>query len=161
MCPFEIRRRSMSVLDGVRIIELAEDVAGEYCGKLLADFGAEIIKIERPGAGSPTRSMSPIIAGKDGRKESGLFAYLNTNKSSVTLDLSSAEDRRAMRALIQSAAGVIDDHDEDWLGTLGLTRAAFEADFPDVVFCGISNFGQGAPADLRATKSINVMHASG
>ena len=56
----------MSALTGFRIVELAEAVAGEYCGKLLADFGADVIKIERPRHGSPTRSMAPIV-GDDGR----------------------------------------------------------------------------------------------
>src|SRR5688500_18534786 len=51
----------MGALSGLRIVELAENVAGEYCGKLLADFGAEVIKVERPGSGSPTRAMAPVI----------------------------------------------------------------------------------------------------
>ena len=65
----------VSALDGFRVVELAESVAGEYCGKLLADFGAEVIKIERRQTGSPTRAMTP----------STLFAYLNTNKKSVEI----------------------------------------------------------------------------
>ena len=73
----------MSALTGFRVVELAESVAGEYCGKLLADFGAEVIKIEAPGRGSRTRAMAPILA--DGPEGSALFAYLNTNKQSVIL----------------------------------------------------------------------------
>jgi crotonobetainyl-CoA:carnitine CoA-transferase CaiB-like acyl-CoA transferase len=146
----------MSALDGIRIIELAENVAGEYCGKLLADFGAEIIKIERPGTGSPTRAMAPIVKG-----ESGVFAYLNTNKKSAVLDLSSPADLEKLRGLIGTALAVIDDHTEDWLEARGLTSVKFQADFPKVIFCGISNFGQGAPADLRILKSFNVWQASG
>ncbi|HZE17011.1 MAG TPA: CoA transferase, partial [Mycobacterium sp.] len=68
----------MSALTGIRVVELAESVAGEYCGKLLADFGAEVIKVEAPGRGSPTRAMSPLVG--DGCEGSGLFGYLNTNK---------------------------------------------------------------------------------
>ena len=81
----------MSALTGIRIVELAESVAGEYCGKLLADFGAELIKIERPGTGSPTRAMAPIIGDDGGPENSGLFAYLNTNKHSVELDLTAPD----------------------------------------------------------------------
>ena len=66
----------MSALKGLRIVELAESVAGEYCGKLLADFGAEVVKVEPPGRGSATRAMTPP----------SVFAYLNTNKRSVELD---------------------------------------------------------------------------
>jgi crotonobetainyl-CoA:carnitine CoA-transferase CaiB-like acyl-CoA transferase len=68
---------------------------------------------------------------------------------------------KKVRELIKSAAGVIDDHDEGWLETMGFTRGKFEAEFPNAVFCGISNFGQGAPADLRASRSLNVWQASG
>ena len=71
----------MSALTGIRVVELAGSVAGEYCGKLLADFGAEVIKVEAPGCGSPTRAMAPILG--EGPEGSALFAYLNTNKQSV------------------------------------------------------------------------------
>ena len=89
----------MSALTGIRIVELAESVAGEYCGKLLADFGAEVIKVERPG-GSPTRAIAPLIDG-DGPERSAVFAYLNTNKRSVEV---AAE---ALDSLIASADAVI------------------------------------------------------
>ncbi len=151
----------MAAFKGVRIIELAEDVAGEYCGKLLADLGAEVIKIEKPGSGSPTRSMAPVIQGKDGRKESSVFAYLNTNKQSVTLDLTTQDGLAKMRKLIASAAGVIDDHDDAWQAARGLEKDKVTADFPSVVFCAISNFGQDAPSDFKVTRSTNVFHASG
>lgn len=109
----------MSALRGFRIVELAEGVAGEYCGKLLADFGAEIIKVERPGTGSPTRAMAPIIgkdgAGADSVERSGLFAYLNTNKKSVALDLTQAADRETMHRLVAAADVVIDDHPDAWM----------------------------------------------
>src|ERR1700756_1222229 len=82
----------MSALTGIRVVELAESVAGEYCGKLLADFGAEVIKVEAPGCGSATRAMAPILADDAGREGSALFAYLNTNKQSVVLDRNSAAD---------------------------------------------------------------------
>src|ERR1700748_1738364 len=93
----------MSALTGIRVIELAESVAGEYCGKLLADFGAEVIKIEAPECGSPTRAMAPILG--EGTEGSGLFAYLNTNKRSGVLD-SAAADR--LDAIIGTADAVID-----------------------------------------------------
>jgi crotonobetainyl-CoA:carnitine CoA-transferase CaiB-like acyl-CoA transferase len=134
----------MSALTGIRVVELAESVAGEYCGKLLADFGAEVIKVEAPGCGSATRAMAPILADDAGREGSALFAYLNTNKQSVVVD-----DERVHR-LIATADAVIED------------RATNRSErHPNVVFCSITPFGQGAPDEFDNAKSINVFHASG
>jgi crotonobetainyl-CoA:carnitine CoA-transferase CaiB-like acyl-CoA transferase len=147
----------MSALHGLRIIELAEGVGGEYCGKLLADFGAEVVKVERPGAGSPTRTMAPRTADGAG----GLFAYLNTNKRSVSLDATSPEDRDALQQLFASADAVIDDHAPDWLAGLGLGPGLVERSHPGLVVCSVTPFGFDAPADLQAAESLNVLHASG
>jgi len=151
----------MAVLSGLRIVELAESVAGEYCGKLLSDFGAELVKVERPGSGSPTRSLAPVLEGKGGERESPVFAFLNTNKKSVTLDLGTPEGLTETRALIGSAAAVIDDHLDGWLEDRGLDQASFLADFPETVFCSVTPYGLGAPADFAAATSLTTMHASG
>ncbi|MGH3266804.1 MAG: CoA transferase, partial [Trebonia sp.] len=132
----------MSALTGIRVVELAETVAGEYCGKLLADFGAEVIKVEAPECGSPTRAMAPVLA--DGRDGSALFAYLNTNKLSVVLDAG------RLHRLIGSADAVIEDRASGWSDR-----------HPSVVFCSITPFGNEAPAGFENAKSANVFHASG
>src|ERR1700746_3160785 len=102
----------MSALTGIRVVELAESVAGEYCGKLLADFGAEVIKVEAPGRGSPTRAMAPIVggdAGAAGPERSALFAYLNTNKLPVVLDSGAVGGAELLDKIIGAADAVIDD----------------------------------------------------
>ena len=138
----------MSALKGIRVVELAEAVAGEYCGKLLADFGADVVKIERPGRGSPTRSMAPIVrAGPEG---SALFAYLNTNKHSVELDVTSPDGIAKLHAIIATADAVIGDHGSELQGS-----------HPGVVFCSITPYGHDAPSELQNAKSINVFHSSG
>src|SRR6201996_5737104 len=119
----------MSALTGIRIVELAESVAGEYCGKLLADFGAEVIKIECPDRGSPTRAMAPIIGDGGGPERSALFAYLNTNKRSVLLDV------EKLHAIIASADAVVDDHAPSWAEAIGLSAADVSRRHPGVVFC--------------------------
>jgi crotonobetainyl-CoA:carnitine CoA-transferase CaiB-like acyl-CoA transferase len=139
----------MSALTGFRVVELAESVAGEYCGKLLADFGAEVIKIEAPGRGSATRAMAPIVRDPDGLvgpEASGLFAYLNTNKRSVEL----AETSPRLQELLGTADAVIDDRDR------GLADR-----HPGAVFCSITPYGLGVAAEFGNAKSINVFHASG
>jgi crotonobetainyl-CoA:carnitine CoA-transferase CaiB-like acyl-CoA transferase len=138
----------MSALTGFRIVELAETVAGEYCGKLLADFGAEVIKVEAPKCGSRTRAMAPLLA--DGREGSALFAYLNTNKRSLVLDVASAAGTVRLHELIASADAVIEDRDSGWCER-----------HPSAVFCSITPFGSDAPAEFQNAKSINVFHASG
>jgi crotonobetainyl-CoA:carnitine CoA-transferase CaiB-like acyl-CoA transferase len=143
----------MSALTGIRVVELAGSVAGEYCGKLLADFGADVIKIEAPGCGSPTRAMAPILGDGVGCESSALFAYLNTNKVSVVLDGAAAE---RLDDIIGTADAVIDD------GTSWASSAwAGAARHPGVVFCSITPFGQLADAEFSNAKSINVFHASG
>ena len=145
----------MSALQGIRIVELAERPAGEYCGKLLADMGAEVIKIEGP-RGSPTRFLSPVVG-----EGSVLFAYLNTNKKSVDLDLATKDGVESLHAIIATADAVIDDHEEGWGAALGLGREEAERKHSSVVFCSITPYGQGAPVETRRDKSLNVFHASG
>ncbi|WP_431238089.1 CaiB/BaiF CoA transferase family protein [Mycolicibacterium aichiense] len=140
----------MSALTGFRIVELAEGVAGEYCGKLLADLGAEVIKVERPGRGSPTRAMAPLLNTGADPERSALFAYLNTNKRSVALDPSSS----IVGDLIAGAEAVIDDHAPAAAAELSSTH-------PEVVFCSITPFGAAGPRELQNSKSINVFQAGG
>jgi crotonobetainyl-CoA:carnitine CoA-transferase CaiB-like acyl-CoA transferase len=151
----------MSALASFKVLELAEGVAGEYCGKLISDFGADVIKLERPGEGSPTRRMGPFAPRGDAPETSGLFAYLNTNKSSITLDLSAEAGVKMLRLLLQHVDAVIDDHAPGWLREVGLGPQSFEQDFPGLVLCSITPYGQAPPEDSRYAEDINVMHASG
>src|SRR6516162_1588083 len=137
----------MGALSGLRIVELAEDVAGEFCGKLLADFGAEVIKVERPGCGSPTRAMAPLIHKSNRNPTSALFAYLNTNKHSVAIALGTKQGDADLFALLETAAAVVDDHDAGWLQGLGINSRRLAADLPDLVFTSVTRFGLEAPAD--------------
>jgi crotonobetainyl-CoA:carnitine CoA-transferase CaiB-like acyl-CoA transferase len=151
----------MTALTGIRIVELAESVAGEYCGKLLADFGAEVIKIECPDRGSPTRAMAPIIGDGGGPERSALFAYLNTNKRSVGLDLSSAADIDKLHKIIATADAVVDDHAPSWAEAIGLSAAEIPRRHPAVVFCSITPYGAEAPPEFQNAKSFNVFNSSG
>ena len=151
----------MSALTGIRIVELAESVAGEYCGKLLADFGAEVIKIERPDCGSPTRAMAPIIGDGGGPERSALFAYLNTNKRSVVLDVSCVAEIEKLHQIIATADAVVDDHAPSWTEAVGLSAAEVPTRHPTVVFCSITPYGGQAPPEFQNAKSLNVFNSSG
>jgi crotonobetainyl-CoA:carnitine CoA-transferase CaiB-like acyl-CoA transferase len=128
-------------LSGLRIVDFTHRVAGPYATKLLADFGAEVVKIERPG-GDPARAASP-----------GLFTFLNTNKRSVVLDLKSATGFDVARELIARADVVIDNFRPGTLDQLGLGYEALHGDFPRVVYTSITNFGTSGPyRDFAATE---------
>lgn len=151
----------MHALGAFKILELAEGVSGEYCGKLLGDFGAEIIKIEKPGTGSPTRRLAPLSNKGASLEHSGLFAYLNTNKSSVALDITSAAGAEALRQLLSRVDVVIDDHAPGWLKSIGLDPDTFQAAYPKLVVCSITAYGQEPSEDRIYAEDLNVFHASG
>jgi len=151
----------VSALSNYRILELAEGVSGEYCGKLLADFGAEVIKIERPGTGSPTRLIGPFGGEGPAHERSGLFAYLNTNKKSVELDLGADAGMRALAKLLEHVDVVIDDHEAGWLKGLGLDPASSDQKWPRLVVCSITAYGQNPPEDRRHAEDLTLFHSSG
>lgn len=146
---------STSALAGLTVIETAGRVNGEYAAKLLADLGAEVIKIEPPG-GAPSRAMGPFKQG-----ESVLFAYLNANKKSVVLDLDKASDRDLLDRLLGRAHALIDDHDEVWCGRVGLDRSEVARTHPGLVHTIVTPFGQGAPAEWQKSRPVNVINAGG
>lgn len=137
-------------LNGLVVVELAERPAGEYCGRLLADLGAEVIKVERPG-GAPTRAMAPMKNG-----ESAVFAFFNAGKKSVVLDPANVADRSTLDRLLDRANALIDDHAQPMLA-----KAEVAARFPHLVHCLITPFGQDAPADWQKARPINVINAGG
>ena len=91
-----------TALDGIKVLELCNGIAGSYCTKIMADYGADIVKIETPSLGDPLRSVGPFLNDKPDPETSGLFLYLNTNKKSITLDLKSVEDS----SIIQPSGGI-------------------------------------------------------
>ena len=90
-------------LAGIRVVELASGVAGPFCARILADYGAEVVKIEVPGSGDETRSWGPFPGDEPDLEKSATFFFLNTNKRSLALDLDSAGDREAILRLIDQA----------------------------------------------------------
>ncbi len=150
----------MSALSDLRVLELSSGVAAEYCGKLLGDFGARVIKVEPPGSGSQTRAMGPFAAGGQAPESSGLFAYLNTNKQSVVLDPATPAGLKALRDLIGTVDVVIDDHPKGYLEDLGIGPATCASEHPALIVCSITPFGYEAPPAMQIARSANVLHSS-
>src|SRR5690606_19263387 len=141
---------------GVKVLDLGHMIAGPYCARLLADQGAEIIKVERPGAGDKARSMGPF-AGADPHPEKSLpFLYLNTNKRSITLDLKSKAGRNVLLDLVSTADVVVESFEPRVLPSLGLDYDTLAEANPAIVLTSISNFGRGGPrSDWRGNDLID------
>ena len=149
-----------TALDGLRIIELAEGVAGPYCGKLFADLGADVIKVEPPG-GDRSRRAGPFKDGEPNPEGSGLFLYLNTNKRGVTADPDTDEGREAVLGLLAGADVLVTDRYEDDLLALGLDYADLRERFPALVFTSLTPFGRGGPHGSYRGNAFTVYHSSG
>ncbi len=142
-------------LAGSRVIEFCQVAAGPFCGLLLADMGADVIKVEPP-AGDSMRAWPPHTGGYGEN-----FAALNRNKRSVMLDLKTDDGRKAALALIASADVVIENNRPGVMDRLGLGYAAVAAGRPNLVYCSISAFGQTGPRAVDGGFDVSVQAASG
>ncbi len=152
-------------LDGVRVLELA-GAEGEYCGKLLADFGAEVIKVEPPG-GSPSRNEPPFKDHRPGPDRSLPFLYFNANKKSVTADLGTEAGRDRVRRLARTADVVVESAVPGTLPAMGLGYADLRPANPRLVYASVTAFGQTGPysgyrwSGLVAFAMGGLMYVSG
>ena len=132
-------------LDDIRIIDLTHMTSGPFGTRILGDYGADVIKIERPVTGDPTRSMPPFYKDEPGLERSGLFLFLNTNKRSVTLDLKSERGRDILRDLVKGAQIVVESFSPGTLDALGLGYEDLKKINPKLVMTSVSNYGQNGP----------------
>ncbi len=148
-------------LEGIEVVELGGQVSAPFCGKLFADYGANVVKVEAPGTGDPSRGWGPFPGDEFNREKSGLFHALNTNKKSVTLDVHEPADREKVRALIARADVLIENNTPGQMRQWSLDYAALRELNPGLVMISITPFGQTGPyADWNAT-DLNAYHASG
>jgi crotonobetainyl-CoA:carnitine CoA-transferase CaiB-like acyl-CoA transferase len=132
-------------LEGFRVLDLTQHLCGPYCTKLLADYGCDVIKIERPGAGDLARRLGPFKDDEAGIERSGTFAYLNTNKRSLTLDLRRPAGRDVFFRLLQTADLVVENFRPGVMEELGIGYSQLKARKPGITLLSISNFGQSGP----------------
>ena len=143
-------------LDGVRVIEVCNVAAGPFCGMLLADMGADVVKVEHPEGGDTLRAWPPI---NDGYSEN--FASLNRNKRSVTLNLKDAGDLALLRELAAGADVLIENNRPGVMERLGVGYAALSALNPKLVYCSISAYGQSGPRSQEGGFDLTVQAMSG
>src|SRR6185312_12343234 len=130
-------------LAGVKVVEFCQVLAGPYCGMLLADLGAEVIKVEPPD-GDMMRQWPPITEGPGGGFSEN-FASINRNKRSVVLDLKDPKHKEAARKLVLSADVLLENNRPGVMERLGLGYDSFRQEKPGLVYCSISAFGQTGP----------------
>jgi len=128
-------------LAGLTIVDLTRVLSGPYCTMLLADMGARVIKVERPGHGDDTRAWGPPFVGK----ETAYFLSINRNKESLTLDFKNTEGREILAKLISKSDVVVENFRPGAMARLGLDYSTLAARHPRLVFCSISGFGQDGP----------------
>jgi crotonobetainyl-CoA:carnitine CoA-transferase CaiB-like acyl-CoA transferase len=142
----------MKPLEGIKVVELARILAGPWCGQLLADLGAEVVKVERPGEGDDTRHWGPpfLHDAEGANLDAAYFHATNRGKSSRAVDIASPEGQAVVRALIAQADVVIENYKVGGLVKYGLDPAAMRAINPRLVVCSITGFGQTGPYAHRA-----------
>lgn len=146
-------------LDGLRVVEVATEVDGPYCTKLLVDLGADVVKVEAP-SGDPMRAWAPFVETADGDRRSGVFEYLNAGKRPCTLDLERGSAADDLRAIIAGADMLVEN--------IGSQRAAWQLDSaalravnPGLVVVRISDFGTEGPLRDRETTALTLQAAAG
>ncbi len=151
----------VAALEGVRVVELGQGVSAPFCARLLADYGAEVIKVEPPGGGDVARSWGPFPADEPHPEKSGLFFSLNTNKRSVTLDPGSEHGRELLWKLLERADAFVENNPPARMREWGLDPASLRARFPKLLTVSITPFGQTGPyADWKGC-DLNAFHLSG
>ncbi|MDE1909453.1 MAG: CoA transferase [Pseudomonas sp.] len=138
----------MGALTGLRVLDLSRVLAGPWCGQVLADLGAEVIKIERPQSGDDTRGWGPPWMKTDTGESSGQASYYqstNRGKLSVAIDLATSEGQELVRALAASSDVLIENYKAGSLACYGLDYATLAEINPRLVYCSITGFGQTGP----------------
>ena len=146
-------------LAGLRVLDLTRVLAGPTCTQMLGDLGAEVIKIERPGAGDDTRGFRPPVM--PDTDESAYFVGVNRNKRSVTLDIATPEGQAIIRRLLAKCDILVENFKLGTLGKYGLGWERVHADFPGVVYCSITGFGQTGPYAPRPGYDALIQAAGG
>ena len=154
----------MSALSGLRVLDLSRVLAGPWAGQMLADLGADVVKVERPGAGDDTRAWGPpYLRDADGRdtSEAAYFLSANRNKRSITIDFTQPAGQQQVRELVQRADVLIENFKVGGLAAYGLDYASLQALNPRLIYCSVTGFGQQGPYAKRAGYDFMIQAMGG
>ncbi len=157
-------RPASQALSGLRVLDLSRVLAGPWATQMLGDLGAEIIKVEKPGAGDDTRGWGPPwLADGEGRetRESAYFLAANRNKRSVTIDMARPEGQALIRRLAATSDVLVENFKVGGLARYGLDHASLAVENPRLIYCSITGFGQDGPEAGRAGYDVMIQGMSG
>ena len=155
------------VLSDIKVLDLSHGVSGPFCTKFLAGLGAEVIKVEPTGTGDSSRQSKPFLGGPDDVESSALFAYLNTSKMSVTLDLDIPDQALSVKQLAQESDILVESYAPGYLQSLGLGYGALAETNAGLIYVSVTPFGQTGPyrdykgADIVAQAIGALMYTIG
>ena len=158
---------SDNLLSDISVLDLSQGVAGPFCTKLLAGWGAEVVKIEPPGTGDSSRLSEPFLDRNFTPENSALFSYLNTSKKSVTLDLSIPQQAQALKGMAQTCDILVESFTPGHLESLGLGYADLSRTNPTLIYVSVTAFGQTGPyrtykgSDIVAQAAGMLMYSIG
>jgi CoA:oxalate CoA-transferase len=136
---------TQQALDGISVLDIGEYVSGPYCARMLASFGAEVIKVEKPGKGDVARRMGPFPGDEPHPERSGAFLYLNTGKKSITLNLQTTTGLNIFKELVKTTDVLVENFQPGVMASLGLGYTTLENINPRLVMTSITGFGQSGP----------------
>jgi crotonobetainyl-CoA:carnitine CoA-transferase CaiB-like acyl-CoA transferase len=148
-------------LAGVRVLDLSRVLAGPWAGQLLADYGAEVLKVERPGAGDDTRGWGPPWWGEGADRVAAYFICANRGKRSVAIDIASAEGIQQVRELAREADVLIENYKVGQLAKYGLDATSLQALNPRLIYCSITGYGQNGPLAHKAGYDFAIQAEAG
>ena len=146
----------IKALEGIRVLDLSRMLPGPYCSMMLADLGAEVIKVEEPSVGDPTRWSKPMIG-----DQSSAFRQINRNKKSIAVDLKKSEGRSIFLKLSATADVVLEQFRPGVVDRLGIGHEAVSEVNPRIVYCSLTGFGQDGPHRDRSGHDLNYLALSG
>lgn len=150
---------SDAALSDLRVVDLSQGVAGPYCAKLLADYGAEVIKVE-PLGGDVSRRLGPFPEDLPHPEKSGLFLHLNTNKKSVTLDVATASGVVILKKLLPKVDVLVESYSPGRMDDWGIGYEQLRGEFPQLIYASVSSFGQTGPYRDYVANSLVAMAMS-
>ena len=148
-------------LAGVRVLDLSRVLAGPWCGQLLADYGADVIKVERPGSGDDTRGWGPPYWGDAAQGMAAYYLSTNRGKRSIAIDIASTEGAALVRRLAQDADVLLENYKVGQLAKYGLDYASLLALNPRLVYCSVTGYGQDGPYAQAAGYDFAIQATGG